>query len=66
MDSKNQNNQGKDGEKEFSIQPIGDGKHVDPKFAPHHAHPGPAIAQNLPEQEGSKADRQARKEELNK
>jgi hypothetical protein len=52
------------GEKEFSIQPIKESN--DPKFAAHQANPGPAITQNLPEQEGSKDDRRAKKEELNK
>lgn len=54
------------GEQQFTIQPVDDKKPIDPKFAAHHAHPGPAIAQNLPAQEGSKEDRQARKEALNK
>lgn len=54
------------GEKQFSIQPVQEPKGVDPKFAAHQAHPGPAIAQNLPAEEGSKEERQARKEALNK
>ncbi|QPG94603.1 hypothetical protein C2857_006514 [Epichloe festucae Fl1] len=67
MDSKDQNKNGNDAEKEFSIQPIKDsGNSIDPKFAPHQAHPGPALTQNMPAHEGSKEDRQARKEELNK
>ncbi|RFU74928.1 hypothetical protein TARUN_7322 [Trichoderma arundinaceum] len=53
------------GEKQFSIQPINEGS-VDPKFAAHKAHPGPAITQQMPPQQGTKEERQARKEELNK
>jgi hypothetical protein len=53
------------GEKEFSIQPINESGH-DPKFAPFNAHPGPAKSENMPQQEGSKEDRQAKKEALNK
>lgn len=53
-------------EKEFTIQPITENKGVDPKFAAHSANPGPAIAQNMPAQEGSKEERQARKDALNK
>ncbi|OAA42741.1 hypothetical protein NOR_04872 [Metarhizium rileyi] len=51
-------------EKKFTTQPIQHG--VDPQMAPHQAHPGPAMAKEMPSVEGSKADRQARKEELNK
>ncbi|KAF3019712.1 hypothetical protein G7054_g9933 [Neopestalotiopsis clavispora] len=36
------------------------------KFAAHQAHPGPAVPQNMPEQEGSKEERQAKAKELNK
>ncbi|KAG6021586.1 hypothetical protein E4U19_001128 [Claviceps sp. Clav32 group G5] len=65
MDSKDQNK--KDGnEKQFSILPIKESDKVDPKFAPHQAHPGPAMTENMPAEEGSKSDRQERKEELNK
>lgn len=53
------------GEKEFSIQPIKE-QGQDPKFAPFNAHPGPAKTDKMPEQEGSKEDRQAKKEALNK
>lgn len=51
------------GEKQFSIQPIKE--NANPELAAHKAH-GPAIVQSMPAQEGSKDDRQARKEELNK
>ncbi|KAL7963212.1 hypothetical protein V8C34DRAFT_267513 [Trichoderma compactum] len=64
MDSGN-NQQKKEGEKQFSIQPINE-SNVDPKFAAHQAHPGPAISQQMPPQQGTKEERQARKEELNK
>ena len=53
------------GEKEFSIQPLKE-QGQDPKFAPFNAHPGPAKTDKMPEQEGSKEDRQAKKEALNK
>ncbi|TFB03396.1 hypothetical protein CCMA1212_004673 [Trichoderma ghanense] len=53
------------GEKQFSIQPINESG-VDPKFAAHQAHPGPAVAKEMPPQQGTKEERQARKEELNK
>lgn len=36
------------------------------QFAAHKAHPGPAIPQNMPEQEGTKEERQAKAKELNK
>ncbi|KAF3068772.1 hypothetical protein V8C40DRAFT_239124 [Trichoderma camerunense] len=65
MDSSN-NQQKKEGEKQFSIQPINESSNVDPKFAAHQAHPGPAISQQMPPQQGTKEERQARKEELNK
>ncbi|KAL7822856.1 hypothetical protein V8C26DRAFT_387745 [Trichoderma gracile] len=64
MDSGN-NQQKKEGEKQFSIQPINE-SNVDPKFAAHQAHPGPAMAKEMPPQQGTKEERQARKEELNK
>ncbi|KAL7818773.1 hypothetical protein V8C44DRAFT_319045 [Trichoderma aethiopicum] len=64
MDSGN-NQQKKEGEKQFSIQPINE-SNVDPKFAAHQAHPGPAVAKEMPPQQGTKEERQARKEELNK
>ncbi|KAL7899149.1 hypothetical protein HDV63DRAFT_372439 [Trichoderma sp. SZMC 28014] len=65
MDSGN-NQQKKEGEKQFSIQPIQDNAAVDPKFAAHQAHPGPAMTKNMPPEQGTKEERQARKEELNK
>ncbi|KAK3191230.1 hypothetical protein K4F52_002820 [Lecanicillium sp. MT-2017a] len=64
MDPKDQ--QQKDGEKQFSVQPIKENQGIDPKTAHHQAHPGPAIVQNMPAQEGSKEDRQKRQAELNK
>ncbi|KAI1362484.1 hypothetical protein F5Y08DRAFT_341603 [Xylaria arbuscula] len=36
------------------------------QFAAHKAHPGPAIPQNMPEQEGTKEERQAKAQALNK
>ncbi|KAI6088430.1 hypothetical protein F4821DRAFT_257929 [Hypoxylon rubiginosum] len=35
-------------------------------FAAHNAHPGPAVPQSMPEQEGTKEERQAKAKELNK
>ncbi|KKA31225.1 hypothetical protein TD95_000816 [Thielaviopsis punctulata] len=63
----------KDGEKQFSIQPVpgaeqNQGKAgFDPKFAAHHAAPGPAINNlgGVP-LEGTKEERMARAAELNK
>ncbi|KAG5926512.1 hypothetical protein E4U42_003250 [Claviceps africana] len=54
-----------EGEKQFSIQPIKDSGCADPKFAAIQANPGPAITQNMPAQEGSKEEREARKKALN-
>ncbi|RYP20689.1 hypothetical protein DL765_002639 [Monosporascus sp. GIB2] len=36
------------------------------QFAAHQAHPGPAVPQSMPEQEGTKEERQAKAKELNK
>ncbi|KAM3075861.1 hypothetical protein ACMFMF_005209 [Clarireedia jacksonii] len=36
------------------------------EFRHHQAHPGPVVPNSMPEQEGSKEDRQARTAELNK
>ncbi|ORY60566.1 uncharacterized protein BCR38DRAFT_348671 [Pseudomassariella vexata] len=36
------------------------------QFAAYNAHPGPAIPQNMPEQEGTKEERQAKAQALNK
>ncbi|KAI0195810.1 hypothetical protein EV127DRAFT_419782 [Xylaria flabelliformis] len=35
-------------------------------FAAHKAAPGPAVPQNMPEQEGTKEERQAKAQALNK
>lgn len=35
-------------------------------FSAHQAHPGPAIPQSMPEQEGTKEERLAKAQELNK
>ncbi|POR38777.1 Uncharacterized protein TPAR_01025, partial [Tolypocladium paradoxum] len=64
MDSGKDRQKKDEGEKEFKVQPVKES--VDPKFAPHHSHPGPAMAKEMPQHEGSKEDRQARKEALNK
>ena len=36
------------------------------QFSATQAHPGPAVPQSMPEQEGSKEERQAKAKELNK
>ncbi|KAI0522264.1 hypothetical protein F5B22DRAFT_467637 [Xylaria bambusicola] len=36
------------------------------KFQAHKAAPGPAVPQNMPEQEGTKEERQAKAQALNK
>jgi hypothetical protein len=56
------------GEKQFSIQPIDDNadKPKNPKFDAFSANPGPARTNDLPAQEGSREDRAAKKEALNK
>lgn len=56
------------GEKQFSIQPIDDNanKVKDSKFDAHNANPGPARTTDMPAQEGSREDRAAKKEALNK
>ncbi|KAI1399890.1 hypothetical protein F4819DRAFT_488117 [Hypoxylon fuscum] len=36
------------------------------QFAAHKAHPGPVVPQSMPEQEGTKEERQAKAKELNK
>jgi hypothetical protein len=56
--------QKEEGEKEFSIQPIKD-KAAD-KFGVFGSNPGPARTNDMPAQEGTKEERQARKEDLNK
>ncbi|KJZ75789.1 hypothetical protein HIM_04946 [Hirsutella minnesotensis 3608] len=64
MDSSKDQQQNKDGDKQFSVQPI---KHdVDPKTAPFQATPGPVIAENMPAEEGTKEERQAKMETMNK
>lgn len=53
-------------EKEFSVQPIKEGG-VDPKFAAHQAHPGPAVPKDFnAQEEGTKEERRAKAEALNK
>ena len=54
------------GDKVFSIQPIKET--VDAKLAPFKAQPGPAIPKDFAhvQQEGTKEERRAKAEELNK
>ena len=54
------------GEKQFSIQPIKDT--LDPKSnpSPFNAHPGPAVSKDMPKEEGTKEERKAKMEALNK
>jgi len=46
--------------------PITDAAKKAEQFAAHKAHPGPVIPQNMPEQEGTKEERQVKAQELNK
>ncbi|KAF9879408.1 hypothetical protein CkaCkLH20_02951 [Colletotrichum karsti] len=56
-----------DKEKEFSTQPIEQKGPADPKFAAHQAHPGPAVPKDFnAQEEGTKEERRAKAEELNK
>ncbi|EQL00275.1 hypothetical protein G6O67_008359 [Ophiocordyceps sinensis] len=65
--SNNQNKQG--GEKEFSIQPIKDkcdSSNTSSTAGILKAQPGPAIPKEMPEKEGTKQDREAKMESLNR
>ncbi|KAK1964202.1 hypothetical protein LY78DRAFT_704578 [Colletotrichum sublineola] len=56
-----------DKEKQFSTQPIKESGTSDPKFAAHQAHPGPAIPKDFnAQEEGTKEERRAKAEALNK
>ncbi|WYZ39272.1 hypothetical protein EsH8_III_001186 [Colletotrichum jinshuiense] len=56
-----------DKEKQFSTQPIKESGNFDPKFAAHQAHPGPAIPKDFnAQEEGTKEERRAKAEALNK
>ncbi|TGJ81483.1 hypothetical protein E0Z10_g7290 [Xylaria hypoxylon] len=46
--------------------PLGEAADKAQQFAAHKAAPGPAIPQNMPEQEGTKEERQAQAKALNK
>ncbi|KAJ4200882.1 hypothetical protein NW767_007018 [Fusarium falciforme] len=56
--------QQKEGEKQFSIQPIKD--EVKDKVSAFNAHPGPAVPKEMPQEEGTKEERKAKMEALNK
>ncbi|GAW23259.1 hypothetical protein ANO14919_128130 [Xylariales sp. No.14919] len=45
--------------------PVGEAAEKAKQFAAHKAAPGPAIPQNMPEQEGTKEERQAKAKALN-
>ena len=51
-------------EKEFSIQPIKESG--DSKVGAFKAHPGPAVSKDMPKEEGTKEERRAKMEALNK
>ncbi|KAK1590862.1 uncharacterized protein LY79DRAFT_553367 [Colletotrichum navitas] len=56
-----------DKEKQFSTQPINESGASDPKFSAHQAHPGPAIPKDFnAQEEGTKEERRAKAEALNK
>ncbi|KAI0426911.1 hypothetical protein F5Y09DRAFT_47879 [Xylaria sp. FL1042] len=46
--------------------PVAEAAEKAKQFAAHKAAPGPAIPQNMPEQEGTKEERQAKAQALNK
>lgn len=52
------------GEKQFSIQPIKD--EAKDKVSAFNAHPGPAVPKDMPQEEGTKEERKAKMEALNK
>ncbi|KAI1079567.1 hypothetical protein F5B20DRAFT_155969 [Whalleya microplaca] len=58
------------GKVDASTQPNNPSEAAQPQgakqFAAHQAHPGPAIPQSMPEQEGTKEERQAKAQALNK
>ncbi|KAI0475918.1 hypothetical protein GGR56DRAFT_674432 [Xylariaceae sp. FL0804] len=55
------------GKPDGSSQPTTAGEAVQgAKFAAHQAHPGPAVPENMPEEKGTKEERQAKAKELNK
>ncbi|CAJ2503818.1 Uu.00g112120.m01.CDS01 [Anthostomella pinea] len=55
------------GKSESSLpKSVGDAAKDVQGFAAHKAHPGPAVPQSMPGQEGSKEERQAKAKELNK
>ncbi|KAK7952323.1 hypothetical protein PG997_004915 [Apiospora hydei] len=64
------NNTPQAGKSDFNIQPIDpkpqDAKNTGIAAQAHTAHPGPAIPQSMPEQEGTKEERLAKAKELNK
>ncbi|KAG4258449.1 hypothetical protein FPRO03_03403 [Fusarium proliferatum] len=57
--------QQKEGEKQFSIQPIKD-EAKDNLVSAFNAHPGPAVPKDMPQEEGTKEERKAKMEALNK
>ncbi|KAI1436427.1 hypothetical protein GGR50DRAFT_234761 [Xylaria sp. CBS 124048] len=46
--------------------PVGDAAQKVSSFAAHKAAPGPVIPQNMPEEEGTKEEREMKAQELNK
>ncbi|PHH72471.1 hypothetical protein CDD80_4513 [Ophiocordyceps camponoti-rufipedis] len=56
----------KQGEKQFSIQPIEGTGGDSAKMSSHNAQPGPVMVDKMPGQEGTAEERRARMEALNK
>ncbi|KAI1261539.1 hypothetical protein F5Y18DRAFT_431124 [Xylariaceae sp. FL1019] len=51
---------------ESHSNPLGEAVQGAKQFAAHKAHPGPAITQDMPKEEGTKEERLAKAKELNK
>ncbi|KAH9888701.1 hypothetical protein F4778DRAFT_785899 [Xylariomycetidae sp. FL2044] len=51
---------------DHKANPVGEAADKAKSFVAHKAHPGPAVPQSMPEQEGTKEERQAKAKELNK
>ncbi|KAI1734841.1 hypothetical protein F4680DRAFT_453572 [Xylaria scruposa] len=54
------------GNSNANTNPVSEAADKAKQFAAHKAAPGPAIPQNMPEQEGTKEERQAKAQALNK
>ncbi|KAI0535979.1 hypothetical protein GGR58DRAFT_476963 [Xylaria digitata] len=50
---------------DVNTNPVGEAAEKAKQFAAHKAAPGPAIPHNMPEQEGTKEERQAKAKAMN-